>query len=394
MAPSMRQSLAVSSGFYEVSHRALMGTKENKKFWKLFLVAGFDVMTTYFPPGDSWLHEEWHRAVMSRRGISTYNDVYNIPIGASTIAVSHVTDDDLVRLKRDHPAEQVRMSAAGMESQIAQNVYIERHQFFQEAPDHNRFLFWFNNVSVIGYLSTCAGSSANTSTDKQNTNDGTDVPKRDFTGLDCTAWVYELFRPDEPYAARGVHPSGVGLDRYIKYSDLTSHEQDFLKRQVPLSLLNLADPFLIGFNQFSATWFGREVTWNSRLSHQLTSFGYTVDAHLMVKWAAQKYHLRLHNGFNDKTYFPGLSLSWIDFPLSDKFSLTTDLTLWNQPGAQRFNSKGGEMLVAGGMELANHWNPDARFFLGIDAKTPGWITGQVFIDRAATAWTGYRAIVF
>jgi hypothetical protein len=394
MVPSMRQSLAVSSGFYESAHRAIMGPQEDKKLWKVFVILGFDIATSYFPLGDSWMHEEWHRAVMSRRGISSYNDVNNIPIGQELIAVSHVTDEDLVRLKRDHPAESVRMSSAGMESQIAQNLYIERNQFFNDAPDNNRVLFWLNNFSVIGYLTTCSGQTADSSTDKQNTDDGSNIPKRDFTGLDCTGWVYDLFRPDEPYTNRGVHPSGNGIDRYIRWSDLNDNERDFLKRQMGLSYLNLIDPNLLGFNSFKSNWFGEEMRWNARLSHALTSFGYVVDAHLMLRWSDQKFHFKWHNGFNDRTYFPGLSLSWIDFPLTDKIALTLDATLWNQPRTQRYNAHGGEMLVAGGVELGYKFKPQARAYVGVEAKTPGWMMGQVFLDRAMTVWTGLRFGVF
>lgn len=390
MAPSMRQSMAVSSDFYETAHRAIMGPRSEYKFWKVFINLGFDALTGFMPLSNAWMHEEWHRAVMSRRGISSYNDIYKFPIGQEVIAVSHVKDDDLVRLKRDHPAEQVRMSSAGMESQVAQNIYIERHQFFDDAPDNNRTLFWVNNFSVIGYLNTCAGKSSDTSTDKMNDEEGTNVPRRDFTGLDCNGWVYDLFRPDEPYAARGVHPSGVGYDRYIRWSDLNKNEQDFLRRQVALSFLNLADPFLIGFNEFR---YG-EYRWNSRLSHSLTSFGYVVDAHLMVRSAENKFHLRLHNGFNDRTYFPGMSLSWLDIPLIDKWSVTLDGTVWNQPRAQRYNAQGGETMVAGGVELGYHFQPAAKAYVGVNAKTPGWMMGEVFIDRATTLWTGLRIGVF
>lgn len=393
-APSMRQSLAVSSSFYEVSHRALLGPREDRPKWKIWLVVGFDIATMSLPFGHSWLHEEWHRATMGRRGISSYNDVYKFPIGQEIIAVSHVTDEDLVRFKRDYPAEHVRMSAAGMESQIAQNVHLERNQFFRASPDNNRMLFWLNNFSVTGYLASCASSEADRSTDRQNDGDGADVAKRDFTGLDCTAWAYDLFRPEEAYTARGTHPSGVGIDRYIRYSDLNNGERAFLKRQVGLSLLNFADPFLIGRNEFDARWFGEDVKWNARLSHQLTSFGYTVDAHGLFKWNQQKLHLRWHNGFNDKAYFPGLTVSWIDYPLHDRWFLTSDLTLWNQPRAQRYNARGGEMLVGGGTEVSYEFIKASRWYLGVEAKTPGWITGQVYVDRNVTVWSGARIGVF
>jgi hypothetical protein len=50
--------------------------------------------------------------------------------------------------------------------------------------------------------------------------------------------------------ARGTHPSGVGIDRYVKYSDLTGEEQDFLKKQAYLSLLNFIDPQIISIHRF------------------------------------------------------------------------------------------------------------------------------------------------
>lgn len=394
VAPSMRQSLAVSSAFYEVAHRGLMGPKEERKRWKIFLVAGLDILTIWTPPGAAWLHEEWHRATMTRRGIGSYNDVNNFPIGSSLIAVSHVQDDDLVRFKRDHPAEHVRMSAAGMESQVAQNLYIEKHQFFYGARAENRFLFWLNNFNVYGYLTTCGSSDADSKTDSQNREDGTNISKRDFTGLDCTAWAYDLFRPDEPYTNRGVHPSGVGIDRYIRWSDLSDQEKDFLKRQSSLALFNFVDPFLIGFNEFEANVFGHEIKWNAKTTHFLTSFGYTVDAHLLVKTGVQKYHLQLHNGFNDRRYFPGFSFSWIDYPIADKVFLTSDFTLWAQPKAQRYNATENNWMVAGGLEVGYQWKPQTRIFVGLDAKTPGWMAGQVFIDRAVTGWSGVKIGVF
>lgn len=394
VVPSMRQSLSVSSAFYEISHRALMGPREDRQRWRLWLVGGLDFLSTWTPLSGSWLHEEWHRSVMMRRGISSYNDVNNFPFGASLIAVSHVTDEDLTRLKRDHPAESVRMSSAGMEAQVAQNLFIEKHQFFNGADDQNKILFWMNNINVSFYLSTCASSEANTETDKMNDSDGSNIAKRDFTGLDCNGWVYDLFRPDEPYASRGAHPSGVGVDRYIRWDDLTRDEQTFLKRQVILSLLNFADPFLYGFDEFAGLAFGRELKWNVKLTHYLTSFGYTADVHALIKSGSYKFHLQWHNGMNNETYFPGLSLSWIDSPLSDRLFLTMDLTLWSQPKGQRFDSPATSMLVAGGVELGYQLQPRTRLYAGLEMKTPGWMAGQVFIDRATTVWTGLKMGLF
>ena len=42
------------------------------------------------------------------------------------------------------------------------------------------------------------------------------IAKRDFVGLDCNAWVYDLFRPNEPYELRGIHPIGNWIGSLYK----------------------------------------------------------------------------------------------------------------------------------------------------------------------------------
>ena len=92
------------------------------------------------------------------------------------------------------------------------------------------------------YLHQCSGTGADATTKEENDKEGADVPRRDFTGLDCDGWTYDMFRPDEPYAARGTHPSGIGIDRYRGYSQLSPAEQRFTRKQFWMSLLNAADP--------------------------------------------------------------------------------------------------------------------------------------------------------
>jgi len=99
LAPSMRQSLAVSTDFYESIHRGIEGTEGSAR-WRKWMVIPADIISFYFPLGTGWMHEEWHRAVMGRRGIASYNDINDFPIGRSLIAVSHETDEDMIRLKK------------------------------------------------------------------------------------------------------------------------------------------------------------------------------------------------------------------------------------------------------------------------------------------------------
>src|SRR5690349_20318274 len=89
--PSMRQSLAVSTDFYEQVHAAIGGNPPKEGAWRPWSIVAVDAITNWTPIGSAWLHEEWHRAVLSRHGMSSYNDTYNFPIFSDLIYVSHVT---------------------------------------------------------------------------------------------------------------------------------------------------------------------------------------------------------------------------------------------------------------------------------------------------------------
>lgn len=390
--PSMRQSLAMSTDFYESVHRALTGPPESPR-WRHWLVLAPDILGSWLPLGSAWMHEEWHRAVMNRRGIASYNDIMDFPLGRGLISVSHETDADLIRLKAEHPHEQVRLAEAGMESQTEQNLLFAKHHFFADSQNFDRVAMLVNTFGNIFYLSECSSHSADSATDDQNSADGSNISKRDFIGLDCTGWAYDLFRPNEPYTARGVHPSGVGVNRYVRYSDLNDNERSFLRRNFMLSFLNLADPFLLGFDRFHATIFGRDIQWNARLSHFLTSFGYTVDANLFLRWDEKKFLLKLHNGFNAETYFPGLTLEWIDQPLTDRLYLNHSLTVWSQPRGQDVHAVTYDTMVSA-MERVSYKMDRIKPYVGLEAKTPGWEAGNVYLDRNFTIWTGAEITAF
>lgn len=390
---SMRQSLAFSTDFYELAHTAIVGPDltSGRRWW----IVGFDLLADYIPLGNGWLHEEWHRSVMSNRGIGSFNDINTFPIGRSLISVSHVADKDLVQLKLEHPADQVRLSSAGMESQTEQNILIERHHFFAGRRGPDQLLMLLNTVNVASYINECASTRADTATDDQNREDGRDVLKRDFTGLDCTAWVYDLFRPDEPYSARGVHPSGVGINRYIHYSDLNQKEKDFLQLQSRLNLLNFADPFLYQFTEFDGHWGQSNFKWNAKLSHYLTSFGGVVDASVFLKIDKQKYLVVLHNGLTDTRYLPGISLEDLDRTwINDSISISTRLTIWPQPRDQRIETTETETLVYASAELNYEVSKTFSTYLGINAKTAGWEAGEVSLDRSVSILAGFKTTVF
>ncbi len=124
------------------------------------------------------------------------------------------------------------------------------------------------------YVTSSATEDFDDLADRLNEEDGADILKRDFTGPDFTAWVDALFNPNRPYESRGVHPSGVGINRYIKPTSLSSEEIEYLQKQGILQWLNLISPHLFGFSKIKlkstpkGDYFG-----NLAVRHLLTSFG-------------------------------------------------------------------------------------------------------------------------
>lgn len=114
------QALRLSTSSYQLLHYGLETRVDPHAggWWGFGAILGFalvDSLYTYFPVGDAWLHEEFHRAFMSQYGISSYDGVYDLKVGSEVIAVYKVRDEDLVRLKDDDPADMVRLPAAGLE---------------------------------------------------------------------------------------------------------------------------------------------------------------------------------------------------------------------------------------------------------------------------------------
>ena len=385
-APSMQQSLAISSSFYEATHLTLeRAFGERKKLGRTAVVL-FDLFSTVglaLPFGDVWLHEEFHRAVMGNRGIDSYNDVYDFQPFADAIAVSHVKDEDLIRLKRDHPADQVRLNAAGAEGELALVQRLQKQHFFGGSRAWHTPLYLLVKVGSYGYIASGVDDKINADTDEMNAEDGADVDKRDFTGHDFVAWMYDLSRPDEPYSSRGVHPSGVGINRYRRPSDLTPDERSFLKKQGNLALINFLDPNLVNFDEFRTTVSGRPLAWNITASHFLTSFGYTIDANLFLRTETRKMFIVLHAYQNNEQTFPGAEVELIDHELrvmGKDLRISPRISLWLQPENQRFRQSEG---IAGGLAAVRVAMPlRDRYgaFVEIEGKTDGWVAGNVSLD--------------
>jgi len=391
--PSMQQSLLLTGDLAQLAHhsafRALAPLDPPWGRWARFgAVAAIDLVG--FTWADVWMHEEWHRAVLTVHGIPSFNDALTLTLRNGGISVSHVADADLVRLKAESNPDMVRLMEAGMEAEL-ELVRRFRKTSFSDGLDAlpGVMAAWYASVSVLGYRQTCASAEADALTDEFNATEGGDVAIRDFTGLDCTAWIYDLDRPGEPYAARGVHPSGVGIDRYIRYSDLSALEQGYLRKVRTMGLLNLAAPYLFGFSRFtSASPFdGKPFQWSVALVHHLTAYGQELSLDVLLGRAPWNLFASYHHGMNLRGGFPGLELEVARYPLfyeGQRFELTAGAMAWLQPEGLAFHADkarpGGLLRALIELPASEHVRP----FFELEAKTEGWVAGNVYTGPAVS----------
>jgi hypothetical protein len=293
----------------------------------------------------------------------------------------------------------VRLGAAGIEGELLLARSLERARFFGGSTTYHLPTLWLAKVGAASYVASSVWRETDELTDEMNAADGARIDVRDFTGVDFSAWAYDLFRPDEPYAARGVHPSGVGIDRYVRASDLAPAERAYLRRQGALQLLNFLDPALVGVHEFTVRGAGGAPPLRLQLSaaHFLTSFGHTVDANLMARRGDAKLALSLHRYVYAGGALPGVEAELLDRPLtvaSHRLALSPRAALWVQPADQRFHATGtrpGGLLA---LRVRAGGGPHLRTFVEIEGKTEGWVAGNVHLAPNVSARAGISARIW
>lgn len=393
-APSMRQSLDLTVAGYEIAHGAIRRSFSGRVS-SAAMTAIYDLVFTAILPlpfTDGWLHEEFHRAQMGRRGVGSFNDIYLFDFGATAIAVSHVRDADILALKANHPAEWVRVNSAGGEGELLLVRELETRSFRGQSRGWHLPLYWLTKVSTWAYVASSTWSESETDTDQMNLDDGVNVAKRDFTGHDYLAWVYDLHRPTEPYDARGVHPSGVGIDRYIKPSDLSDAERRYIKRQGKLQLLNFVDPFLYEMTGFRVGGDDARPRFATlSLGHSLTASGYTIDAHFLTRRHRDALSVIARAYVNDERTLPGIEVTAFDRPAriaGRTLELTPRVALWMQPKGQAFRTRDAEPGGLASLRIRGREHSWFGAFVEVEGKTAGWVAGTPYLNSGMAFRTG------
>ncbi len=399
--PSMRQSLSMTTNFYSAAH---FGAKQafrkvENKFLRGLAVYGtttvFDLLTVTAPFGDAWLHEEYHRAVLTRREVNSVNEINRFPIGGDVFKVYRIKDADLQRMHDNHQNDWRRLQVAGKEGELHLLQTLQRNAFFYHQNLPHIPLYWLLTFSTGGYVRGSAKDDFNTLVEEMNEKDGANISIRDFTGPDYTAWVYSLFRPQARYSARGVHPSGVGINRYIKPADLTQEELDFLKKQGRLQWLNLISPTLFGFSTIriksdsNGDHYG-----NFAVRSVITPYGN--DIMLDVWYQSPRYNLFfvLHNYFNQsEDFIAGIELGMVDYPmLRDKLAISPRLMMWRQPEGLSFTTSEGKLGGLLGLSARANLGLFSPY-LEVEGKTEGWVMGNVFLGENLSVRGGVKLVI-
>ena len=410
MNPGMSTSLALSQSLYTAAHWGLQqihysDNVAKQRYYSRLAIYGFDLVSTWLPIGYAWLHEEYHRAAMTHRGVNSFNEVLLFKIGSNVISVSRETDEDMARLSDLYRPDFIRTMAAGHEGQTLQNQRLQRDDFFYHRNLDNEVILLNNALNNTAYLAICAWGLGDKTLRQMNTRE-TAVASRDFTGYDMMAWAHALFNPETPYTARGIHPSGVGIDRYITSDDLSAEAIRYLRRQTFVDLLNSLSPTLIGIARFPLGPIGAGQAYgNFAFRHYLTSFGDDNSLELLFQLVTPdnvhplNAYLTLHNYNNYHHHFGGLEMGIVDYPLfRQHLLLSSTLQGWLQPYEQRRceTLEGGladysfftsQAIVGGSVTLrvtANLYangraNALCQPYLEMGYKSKGWQAGNVHL---------------
>lgn len=404
--PTWEQSLDLSGGLTRAAHLGIHAgfSRLSTAWWSVLLemtsVTVFDLFMAFapLPLTTGWMHEEGHRSAMGVNGVPSKQVFNNLFYAANQRcdegSVCGMTDDQIATVKQRRSADWVRVQAAGMETELELMRRIERDAFFSEQPRAlNIPVTALLLVSVEVYRHVCAEGIF---TEQDVLNENADMLRRDFTGPDCSGFVVDLFRPDEPYAARGPHPNGDGLRRVRLSSDLTTAERSYLIRSRNLGLLNFVDPALFGFPRVDVTVGGKRLSLGASLQHDQTAFGDAFGLSVLASFEQLQGYAIARVYRNESLVLPGLTVAVRRFPIRVgllDFRGSAQVDLWLQPRDFSFTTNVVMPGAAAEVQAAFTVAGPLEAFVAVKAKSAGWRPVDPFLDAAFTARLGVNLMM-
>lgn len=384
---SMATTIAIAQDAYDAAHYGLR-TLFNDKWYSRFAIWAFDWVAQMVPFGLSWAHEEYHRAVMTNGGVDSFDEVWLFKFSGTTMNVSHETDEALAYFHDNNFQSFIRMNTAGAEAQTHLAQLTQRNDFFYHRTLYNGFNYLVGLVNNIAYVSTCKDKVTDDDVIEM-INSEPDMKARDFTGMDFTAWAYELYHPGNRYSDRGPHPLGNGIQRYILYDQIGEEGLEYIQRQSWMEALNLLTPMIVGMNRFKlkstdkGDWYG-----NFSFRHYMTNFGDDSSIDLLLETPNWKLYGAPHIYSNKEHVFAGVEAGFVDKRFfQDRLKLDASAQLWSQP--ETFYSESGKF---GGRIAVDAKCSFGRVepYASLSYKTAGWQAGNVYLDQNFSFRMGLR----
>jgi len=401
---SMNQSMAMTTNVYSAMHYGLKKLNDSldiPKAWKNIIyyggtAVGILAFAYVLPFGYPWLGSEYTHSVLSCFGIDSFNGDYSFNLSG----VIGVTDSALIRFKDEAPYNFIRMNSAKIEAyNLFSNALISKY-FYYNLNDLSWITALVSTVIVNGNFSPVILYDIKNMTGvvfNDVEQDIEDMYKKDKTqetrpliGLAVLNWGYELFHPNEPYAARGLHPSGdSSVARYIRFNQFSDDEMKYLIKHSYLNLLNFVSPLLYGFRGFPLGNSGLEG--NFALRHYLTSFGTDITASVFLKKKPFNMAFTYHSYQNYENYFPAIEAELVDYPLAIgklEMFLSPRILVGMQPKDQVFKTSDPEFLGLFGLRVDFKAHKNIFPYLDFTAKTKGWVAGNGYLNANVSVATG------
>jgi hypothetical protein len=308
-------------------------------------------------------HEEGHRAILVGEDIGSVSQPFAFSKRGGYVA--GVTDATLRQLRDTDFPTFIRLHTAGFESDYMLAAREETLMSLGEESYKTLVVdYLLRKLGIIKYFTEGLFKSNTDGPEEAN------ELERDIVGNDLYGVIRHLFRPTMEYK------------RYTRYEDLTDQELRYLRRVEFRTFLNLANPNVIGVNNFRLS---NDLRVNVGLGHSMGPFGDFIDENV---WLAFRRKLKISayvREFENRSHwFFGAGVGINGYPVSERLEVSAMAHYWNQPVNLSFTEQngrsGGAIDVTGRYRLFlrhSSWFRTLSLDLGLIYKSFGFLPEEI-----------------
>lgn len=397
--PSMQEALDWSSALYDLTflgiHEGTAVLVKNRKnsipgkiaAKSLEYLAGyaFARYASELPiPLGVWGHEAWHGSVLGTAGLSPLNG--NSVFHRWDGTVYGLSDEELTALKTNKLPTLLYSYVAGVQYELSSTRTNVINDFFQDRKFYKAPLYLYNAWYVYNYFSFSVSPFTDSVKVIAPQFEDPDPYYRDYAGADLTAWVYDMFSPEQAWDERDAFPVGDGVNRRVAFSELSTEGQDYLLKQKKLALLNFINPAIFLINRIRI---GEHFSFLPFIVYTPTHFGNSISLELPFMTGERAQYLALNRYANSVLHSWGIDYSIYNLVPLDKLSFDLSASLWNQPGEQGFYDT--ELKTGGQAVITVTYMLNTKIALSLDLsfKGKGWVPGNPYLSELASARMGF-----